>query len=217
MGFTGQKTSPAKHRSSKGSEIEAGFLPSENLGSAGTKKGRRGAWIGGQPAARGAGRREGAAPPADRPRDGGAGLAPRGQDRRAPAALPRARSVMEAPRARHGFRPRPGRLPRPHCPSGWGPGAGPPAGRGARGLRRGRALTRGLRARARHGPGGEGAGALLRAQEGGGGEGHSEEPAARAPRHRQRGQHLQLPGSGARGWTRRRPSSHTCRAATRRR
>lgn len=124
---------------------------------------------------------------------------------------------MEAPWALRGLRPRPGRLPSLHCPSGRGPGAGPSASRGARGLRRGHALTRGLGARARHRPGGEGAGALLRAQEGGGGERHSEEPAAGASRHRQRGQRLQPLRRGARAWTRRGPSSHTCRAATRRR
>ena len=49
----------------------------------------------------------------------------------------------------------------------------------------GRTLTRGLRARARRGPGDKEAGALLRAQEGGGGKGHSEEPAARAAKHKQ--------------------------------
>lgn len=51
-------------------------------------------------------------------------------------------------------------------------------------LQGGRALTRDWRARARRGPNGERAGALLRAQQGGSGESHSEEPAARAARHR---------------------------------
>lgn len=73
------------------------------------------------------------------------------------------------------------------------------------------ALTKGLRARARRGPGGEGAGALLRALEGGGCESHSEEPAATATEHTQL-----CPGLGPAAFqqTRQPPGSHTCGAAT---
>lgn len=49
---------------------------------------------------------------------GGAGLAPpERRTREAPAELPSVRSVMEAPRARRGHRPRLGHLPGPHWPS----------------------------------------------------------------------------------------------------
>lgn len=73
------------------------------------------------------------------------------------------------------------------------------------------ALTKGLRARARRRPGGEGAGALLRALEGGGCASHSEEPAPTAVEHTQL-----CPGlrPAAFEQTRQPPGSHTCRAAT---
>lgn len=109
---------------------------------------------------------------------------------------------MEAPRARRRHRPRMGHLPRPRCPSlqagpevrGAGPGRGQAAEPGR--WQGGRALTRDWRARARRGPNGERAGALLRAQQGGGGESHSEEPAARAAGHRHLWPRLGPQGSG---------------------
>lgn len=70
-----------------------------------------------------AGRKEGAAFPEDLPRGGGvgsrgSGLAPsERRTREAPATLRSVRSVMEAPRASRGHRPRLGHLPGPRRPS----------------------------------------------------------------------------------------------------
>lgn len=72
VGFTLQKNGPAIHRGCKGSGIEAGFpFCEKSLGSAGGKEREERLWE--QLAASAAGRREGAAPPADRPRKGGRG------------------------------------------------------------------------------------------------------------------------------------------------
>lgn len=72
--------------------------------------------------------------------------------------------------------------------------------------RRGRTLTRGLRACARRRAGDENAGALVLAPEEGGGKGHSEEPTTRAAQHRQPARFTPRPPQ----------RSHTCGAATRR-
>lgn len=73
MGFTLQKTGPAKHLNSKGLRDIGGFLPSEekSLGSVrGKEREERGL---DRRAGSRAGRRESAAPPADRLREGGRG------------------------------------------------------------------------------------------------------------------------------------------------
>lgn len=71
-------------------------------------------------------------------------------------------------------------------PEGRGTGPGRELAEEPGQLQGGRALTRGRGQRARRGPSGEGAGALPRAQEGSSGVVHSDDPGARAARHRHR-------------------------------
>ncbi|XP_038279504.1 translation initiation factor IF-2-like isoform X1 [Canis lupus familiaris] len=169
------QTRPARGRPPapelQGLGARRGFLPARGHRTAGSA--RRGCAAGGRRGEAGA---RGAPCRPARPPGSGLGLPPR------PRGLGQSRR-------RRGLGT-PSRGARPLGAGPWGPTAEP--GR----LRRGGALTRGLRARARRGPGGEAGRARLPAQEGGGGQ--SEEPAAGAPRHRQRQQRRQRAEPGAR-------------------
>ena len=73
VGFTLRKTGPAIYRGCKGPGIESGFLFGEER-SLGSSRGKEREERGWEPrAASATGRREGTAPPADRPRKGGRG------------------------------------------------------------------------------------------------------------------------------------------------